>query len=55
MQESIASIHQCDAVKGGCSSFVLNVTMKKIAFGRSAQHKRRRDHVDHLLLWMFAE
>ena len=46
-------MHQCDAVKGGCSSFVLNITMKKVAYraeGWSAQHKRRRDHVDHLLL-----
>ena len=31
--------------------------MKKIAFAeRVGVHKRRRDHVDHLLLlWMFAE
>ena len=51
-------MHQCDAVKGGCSSFVLNITMKKLLFaeGWSAQHKRRRDHVDHYSsLRMFAE
>ena len=37
----IYSIHQCDAVKGGCSSFVSNIAMKKIAFaeGWSAQEE----------------
>ena len=37
MQESIAYI----SIKSGCSSFVLNITMKKIAFaeGWSAQEE----------------
>ena len=49
-------IHQCDAVKGGCSSIVLNITMKKLLLQKVGVHKRRRDHVDHLLLlWIFAE
>ena len=26
----IYNMHQCDAVKGGYSSFVLNITMKKL-------------------------
>ena len=49
---SDAGIYQCDAVKGGCSSFVLNITMKKLLFAESwsVQYKRRCDRVNHLLL-----
>ena len=34
-------MHQCDAVEGGCSNFVLNITMKKLLFVEdwSVQHK----------------
>ena len=42
----IYSMHQCDAVKGGCSSFVLNIIMKKkLLLQKIGVHKRRRDQV----------
>ena len=38
------------------ASFVLNITMKKIAFAEGWSAQEERDHVDHLLLlWIFAE
>ena len=36
-------MHQCDAGKGGCSSFVLNITMKKLLLQRVGVHDTRGD------------